>query len=81
MLFDEDGPFFHEHFFSFWDGGLAFQAQGEVFLHFLDGHVAVFEACEALDPGNVLVVKDAAVPGIPFDAGNKADVAVKFRVS
>ena len=45
-----------------------FRHRARYSLHFLDGHVAVFEACEALDPGNVLVVKDAAVPGIPFDA-------------
>ena len=61
------------------DGALALQAEGEVVLHLLNAHAALFQADQAADPGDVPVIKHPAVVFVPLDVGDKPLVAVKFQ--
>lgn len=51
----------------------------DLFFHFLNAHIALFQADKVLQPFDVMFVEDAAVVRIPFDVGDKSLVAIKFQ--
>ena len=68
-----------EHLLARGDGGHALEAERKVFFHLGNREVAVLETVEALDPAEVVLVKDAMVVLVALDMGDESLVAVELQ--
>ena len=61
-LFFQRFPLGFQDHLSLGDRSLTLQAERQVFLHFRNAHVAVFQTVQRVDPGDIPVIENAAAP-------------------